>query len=282
MSEAGQHENVRLLTYAELEEVTGSVGNFKVKIRQKARQVDYDLCTGCGVCVEKCPRKVFDTEFEAGMGNRKAIYMPFPQAVPRIPVMDTESCIWFERQKCGACQKLCPTNAIRFDQEDEMIEVNVGNIILATGLEAVRLHEDSAVRLRATGQRLHEPGVRAAVQRGRPDQRQDRVARRQDEPKSVAIIHCVGSRDMKHNPYCSGVCCMASLKFGAPGHGEDRRPGVLVLHRHAHEPEGLRRVLSAAAGRRRAVRARQGLGSDRCGARTERDAARRSCSARTR
>ena len=78
MSEVGQHENVRLLTYAELEEVSGSVGNFKVKIRQKARKVDYDLCTGCGVCVEKCPRKVLDTEFEAGMGTRKAIYMPFP------------------------------------------------------------------------------------------------------------------------------------------------------------------------------------------------------------
>jgi heterodisulfide reductase subunit A len=133
MSEAGQHENVKLLTYAELEEVSGSVGNFKVKIRQKARHVDFDKCTGCGICVEKCPRKVLDTEFEAGMGNRKAIYMPFPQAVPRIPVIDTESCIWFERQKCRACEKLCPTDAIAFDQQDEMIEINVGNIIIATG-----------------------------------------------------------------------------------------------------------------------------------------------------
>jgi heterodisulfide reductase subunit A2 len=133
MSEAGQHENVKLLTYAELEEVTGSVGNFHVKIRQKARHVDYDKCTGCGICVEKCPRKVLDTEFEAGMGNRKAIYMPFPQAVPRIPVIDTESCIWFERQKCRACEKLCPTDAIAFDQQDEIIEIDVGNIIIATG-----------------------------------------------------------------------------------------------------------------------------------------------------
>ncbi len=108
MSEAGQHENVTLLTYSELEEVSGSVGNFKVKIRQKARKVDYDLCTGCGICVEKCPRKVLDTEFEAGMGNRKAIYMPFPQAVPRIPVLDTESCIWFERQQVPGLREALP------------------------------------------------------------------------------------------------------------------------------------------------------------------------------
>ena len=84
MSEVGQHENVTLLTYSELEEVSGSVGNFKVKIRKKARYVDYDKCTGCGICIEKCPRKVVDDVFEAGMGNRKAIYTPFPQAVPRV------------------------------------------------------------------------------------------------------------------------------------------------------------------------------------------------------
>jgi heterodisulfide reductase subunit A len=214
MSEAGQHENVKLLTYAELEEVTGSVGNFHVKIRQKARHVDFDKCTGCGICVEKCPRKVLDTEFEAGMGNRKAIYMPFPQAVPRIPVIDTESCIWFERQKCRACEKLCPTDAIAFDQQDEMIEINVGNIILATGwkpFDCKTIPQYGYGRLANVYTSLEFERLcnAAGPTNGKIVLRDGKT-----EPKSIAIIHCVGSRDTRHNPYCSGICCMASLKFG--------------------------------------------------------------------
>jgi heterodisulfide reductase subunit A len=214
MSDAGQHENVTMLTYSELEEVSGSVGNFKVKIRQKARKVDYDACTGCGVCVEKCPRKVLDLEFEAGMGTRKAIYMPFPQAVPRVPVLDTESCIWFERQRCGACRKLCPTDAINFDQEDEIIEVNVGNIIIATGwkpFDCTTIPQYGFGRLANVYTSLEFERLcnAAGPTNGKIVMRDGKT-----EPKSVAIIHCVGSRDTRHNEYCSGVCCMASLKLG--------------------------------------------------------------------
>lgn len=214
MSEAGQHENVTLLTYSELEEVTGSVGNFNVKIRKKARYVDYDKCTGCGICVEKCPRKVLDTEFEAGMGNRKAIYMPFPQAVPRIPVIDTESCIWFERQKCRACEKLCPTDAIDFDQQDELVDVNVGNIIIATGwkpFDCQTIPQYGWGRLANVYTSLEFERLcnAAGPTNGKIVLRDGKT-----EPKSIAIIHCVGSRDTRHNPYCSGICCMAALKFG--------------------------------------------------------------------
>ena len=180
MSEAGQHENVTLYTYAELEEVTGSVGSFKVKIRQKARKVDADLCTGCGICVEKCPRKLLDTEFEAGMGNRKAIYMPFPQAVPRIPVLDTESCIWFERQRCGACQKLCPTDAIKFDREGRADRVDRRQHHHRHGVEAIRLPQDPAVWIRPFGERVQQPGVRTFVQCGGAHEWQDHAPRRQD------------------------------------------------------------------------------------------------------
>ncbi|MCY2994169.1 MAG: CoB--CoM heterodisulfide reductase iron-sulfur subunit A family protein [Planctomycetota bacterium] len=214
MSETGQHEHVTLLTYSELEEVTGSVGNFKVKVRRRARRVDPDLCTGCGICVEKCPRKVPDLEFEAGMGVRKAIYMPFPQAVPRIPVMDTESCIWFERQKCRACERLCPTNAILFDQQDEILELNVGNIVIATGwkpFDANRIPQYGYGRLANVYTSLEfERLCNAAGPTNGKIVLRDGVS----EPKSVAIIHCVGSRDTRLNPYCSSVCCMASLKFG--------------------------------------------------------------------
>jgi heterodisulfide reductase subunit A len=214
MSEVGQHENVTLLTYSELEEVSGSVGNFKVKIRKKARYVDDEKCTGCGICVEKCPRKVIDHQFEAGLGYRKAIYTPFPQAVPRIPVIDTESCIWFSRGKCQACLKLCPTQAIDFDQQDELVEIEVGNIIIATGwklFDCKKLPQYGYGRLANvyTNMEFERLCNAAGPTNGKILLRDGKT-----EPQSVAIIHCVGSRDSRHNEGCSAVCCMAALKFG--------------------------------------------------------------------
>lgn len=214
MSEAAQHENIKLLTYSELEEVSGSVGAFKVKVRKKARMVDYDACTGCGICVEKCPRKTLDTEFEAGMGTRKAIYFPFPQAVPRVPVIDVDSCTWFEKQKCGACQKLCGPDAIRFDQVDETLELEVGSIIIATGwkpFDTKRVPQYGYGRLANvfTSLEFERMCNASGPTNGRIVMRDGKT-----EPKRVAIVHCVGSRDTRHNEYCSGVCCMAALKFG--------------------------------------------------------------------
>ena len=214
MSEVGQHENVTLLTYSELEEVSGSIGSFRVKIRKRARYVNEDVCTGCGVCAEKCPKKVTDHAFEAGLGQRKAIYTPFPQAVPRVPVIDADSCIWFQREKCRACEKLCPTGAIDFDQEDEIVEVEVGNIILATGwklFDCTQLPQYGYGRL---------PNVYTAMEFERmcnaagPTGGKIVLRDGKTEPEAVAIIHCVGSRDANHNSYCSNVCCMAALKFG--------------------------------------------------------------------
>ncbi len=184
MSEVGQHENVTMLTYSELEEVSGSVGNFKVKIRKKARYVDYDKCTGCGICIEKCPRKVIDDVFEAGMGYRKAIYTPFPQAVPRTPVIDTANCTWFTTRQVPGLLEGLPHRRRGLRPEGRDRRIGGGQHHHGHRLEAVRLQADSAVRLRAAGQRVHEPGVRAALQRRRPDQRQDRAPRRQDRAAS--------------------------------------------------------------------------------------------------
>jgi heterodisulfide reductase subunit A len=214
MSEVGQHEDVTLFTYSELEEVSGSVGNFKVKIRKKARYVDSVKCTGCGICVEKCPRKIIDNIFEVGMGYRKAIYTPFPQAVPRIPVIDTENCTWFARGKCQVCSKVCPTAAVDYDQKDEIVELDVGNIILATGwklFDCKRIPQYGYGRLANVYSNMEFERLcnAAGPTNGKIVLRDGKT-----EPQSVAIVHCVGSRDVNYNEHCSAVCCMAALKFG--------------------------------------------------------------------
>jgi len=213
MVSVGGHPNITLLSYSEVEHVDGYVGNFTVTIRKKARHVKEDLCTGCGICEEKCPRKVIDTVFEAGLGYRKAIYTPFPQAVPKFPVIDVENCTYYERGKCKACQIFCPTDAIDFDQQDEMLQVQVGNIILATGydlFDARRIPEYGYGRLANVFTSLEfERMSNAAGPTGGKIVLRDGVT----VPKSVGIVHCVGSRNHRYNPYCSVICCMSSLKF---------------------------------------------------------------------
>jgi heterodisulfide reductase subunit A len=214
MSEVGQQDNITLLTYSELEEVSGSIGNFRVRVRRKARCIKEADCTGCGLCIEKCPRKVVDEVFEAGMGYRRAVYTPFPQAVPKIPVIDKQSCIWFERGKCRACEKLCPTGAIDFEQQDEILEIDVGNIILATGwdlFDCRRIPQFGYGRLANVFTSLEfERMCNASGPTGGRIVLRDGVT----EPKTVCIVHCVGSRDLHYNNYCSGICCMLSLKLG--------------------------------------------------------------------
>ena len=282
MSEVGQHENVTLHTYAELEEVSGSVGNFKVKIRLKAKMVDAEKCTGCGICIEKCPKKVLDTVFEAGMGNRKAIYTPFPQAVPRIPVIDTENCTFFTKGKCQVCSKVCPTEAVDYTQKDEIIEIEVGNIIMATGwklFDCEKIPQYGYKRLPNvyTNMEFERLCNAAGPTNGKIVMRDGKT-----EPKSIAIIHCVGSRDTNFNEYCSGVCCMAALKFGHLVLEKTNAEVLFVLHRHAGADEGLRRVLSTPADRRDALHPRQGGRGEQRRPHRSRKTASSSCSSKTR
>src|SRR4030042_6551417 len=122
MASVRSHKNIELMTYSEVVEVSGYVGNFKVKIRRKPRYVDASKCTGCGTCQDKCPYKVAN-EFDVGVGTRKVIYTPFPQAVPNVPVIDREHCVYFLRGKCRACEKFCEPGAIDFQQQEETGEV---------------------------------------------------------------------------------------------------------------------------------------------------------------
>ena len=213
MVSAGNHKNITLLTWSEVEKVDGYVGNFTVTLRKRARFVDESLCTGCGVCQEKCPKKVIDEVFEAGLGYRKAIYRPFPQAVPNYPVIDKNNCIFFEKGTCKACEKFCPTGAIKFDQQDEILTIEVGNIILATGydlFDARKVSNYGYGRLANvfTSLEFERLSNAAGPTGGNIVLRDGKTV-----PKSVAIVHCVGSRDKNYNNYCSAICCMQSLKF---------------------------------------------------------------------
>jgi heterodisulfide reductase subunit A len=225
MVAAGMHPNITLLTYSEVTRVDGYVGNFTATVRQKARHVDTALCTGCGICQEKCPKRVVDDVFEAGLGYRKAIYSPFPQAVPRYPVIDVPNCTYYQKGTCKACEKFCPAGAIAFDQPDSERTLAVGAIILATGFDLFdprRIPQYGYGRLANVFTSLEfERMCNAAGPTGGEVVLRDG----RTPPRSVAIVHCVGSRDRNYNPYCSAICCMQSLKFA---HLVHERTGATV------------------------------------------------------
>jgi heterodisulfide reductase subunit A len=211
MVSAGTHPLIRLHAYSEIEEISGYVGNFHVKILHKPSYVNWELCTGCGVCQEKCPRRV-PSWFDGGLGRRKAIYTLFPQAVPNKPVIDRQNCIYFQKGRCRACEKFCEVGAIDFEQSPRIEEVQVGSIIVATGYD---VFDPTTIESYGYGRLPNvitsmefERMVSAAGPTGGKILLQDGR-----EPADVAIIHCVGSRDKNFHEYCSRVCCMASLKY---------------------------------------------------------------------
>ena len=212
MVDAASHPNIRLLTYSEVEKVEGFVGNFTVTIRKKARSVDESKCTGCGACWEKCPAKTA-SEFDCDLGTRKAIYVPFPQAVPNIPVIDRNICIKFQKDKCGSCQKRCPAGAIDYTQEDTVFTDSFGAIVAATGFKT---WDPTPYGNLGYGR---FPDVITSLQFERlfnaSGPTDGKLVRPSDHvpPKNVVFISCIGSRDDETgHSYCSKVCCMYNAK----------------------------------------------------------------------
>ena len=210
MSDAGSHPNIQLLTYSEVEEVSGYIGNFRVKIKKKARYVDENKCTGCGICQEKCPSKM-DSEFDFGLGKRKAIYTPFPQAVPNKPVIDKTHCIYFLKGKCRVCEKFCEAKAIDFEQPERFLEVEVGSIIVATGYDPFDPRRKPEFGYGKYPNVITGFELERLLSAAGPTQGSVQIDGK--VPKNVVFIQCVGSRDKTvGHEYCSRVCCMYTAK----------------------------------------------------------------------
>ncbi len=224
MVDVGQHQNIDLMTYSEVKSITGVPGNYIVKIHKKARHVNLSTCIGCGTCAEKCPVKV-PSEFDAMTTTRKAIYIPFPQAVPNKYMIDAENCTYMKAKKCGVCAKVCPVpDCINYEEKDEEIEITVGNIIVATGYKPFDAKRDIRFGYGKFNNVITSLELERLVNASGPtggnivlktkDKKGNMIFQADGEvPQSIAIIHCVGSRDENYNKYCSKVCCMYSLKL---------------------------------------------------------------------
>ncbi len=211
--EVARSKSIELLVCSEVTDVKGYVGNFTATIKRQPAYVDHDRCTGCGDCVEACVlKKGVPSEFEEGVTNRRAIYIPFPQAVPLKAVVDKESCLLLSKGKCKkACVEACKAGAINFDRREEAIEKEVGSIVIATGYDlfdprllpqyGYGLYENVITNLQF--ERLASP---SGPTRGEILLKDGTV------PKGIAFLHCIGSRDENANLYCSRICCMASMK----------------------------------------------------------------------
>ena len=211
MEKVASSEYINLITHSELTELSGYLGNFHVTVKKKARYVDENKCDGCGACWEKCPVEV-DSEFDRRLSKRKAIFRPFPEAVPNVPVIDRENCLHFTNGDCRICQEACPKDAIDYEQEDEDVEIEVGAVIVSTGYDTF---DPSSITQYGYGKFdnvVTSPEFERMVNSNGPTGG-NITLKDGSTPQSVAIIHCVGSRDENYHEYCSRVCCMYSLKY---------------------------------------------------------------------
>ena len=210
--EAGSNKNIHIIANAEVQSVEGEAGNFRIKVLKHARYVDESRCTGCGVCMSKCPVRIAD-EYNMGLSKTKCIRIPFPQAVPAVPIISKEHCIYLQKGKCRICEKFCEEKVIDYEQKDAVLEIDVGSIILAVG------SKEFDAKLKDEYSYGTSPNVVTSIEFERllsaSGPTQGHVIRPSDqkEPERVAFLQCVGSRDIQVcEPFCSAICCMQAAK----------------------------------------------------------------------
>ena len=216
MVDVAQNEKIRIFSYSEVTEVKGFVGNFDVKIKKKARYVKEELCTGCGACTEKCPMKKVPNDFNLNMDTKRAIYIPFAQAVPKVATIDPDYCNMLKNGKCGVCSKVCTAGAIDYTQKDEYIEEKYGAIVVATGFNPISMdkfdefayNQSKDVITSLEFERLTNAAGPTAGKLLRPSDGK--------HPEKIVFVQCVGSRcdacNEKGKEYCSKICCMYTAK----------------------------------------------------------------------
>ncbi|MGB9853303.1 MAG: 4Fe-4S binding protein [Candidatus Bathyarchaeales archaeon] len=211
MTEVARHPKIKVLTYAEVESVSGYMGNYEVTILKKARYVDEDRCSGCGVCVTKCPVKVPD-EFNVGLGMRKAIYIQFPQAVPLICTIDKENCLYFSKGVCRICEKVCEAKAVNFEQKPQRIKVKVGGIVIAIGAELFDASKVSEFAFGKSKNIITNLQFERLTSASGPTGGEIVCPQTNKRARSIVFIQCVGSRDKRFNEYCCRIGCTNTLK----------------------------------------------------------------------
>ena len=216
MVDAGHNERIRIFSYSEVCEVHGFVGNFSVKIKKRARYVDETKCTGCGLCTEKCPQKGIPNEFNLGMDTRRAIYIPFAQAVPKVATIDPMHCNMLKNGKCGVCAKLCSVGAIDYKQQDEFIEERYGAIVAATGFNPIPMDKFDEFAYSQSKDVVTSLELERLMNAAGPTG--GTLLRPSDgkHPHTIVFVQCVGSRCSadagKGKEYCSKICCMYTAK----------------------------------------------------------------------
>ena len=215
MVDCAQNEKIGIYSYSEVEAVKGFVGNFHVTIRKKARFVKEDVCTGCGLCTEKCPQKKVPNDFNLGLDKRRAIYIPFAQAVPKVATIDPDYCNMLKNGKCGVCAKVCTAGAIDYTQKDELIEREYGAIVVATGFDPIKLDKFDEFAYSKSPDVVSSLEFERLMNAAGPTG--GTLLRPSDgaHPKTIVFVQCVGSRcdgGEKGKPYCSKICCMYTAK----------------------------------------------------------------------
>ena len=215
MVDCSQNDKIGIYAYSEVESVKGFVGNFHVTIRKKARFVDETKCTGCGLCTEKCPMKRVPNEFNLGMDNRHAIYIPFAQAVPKVATIDATQCLMMKNGKCGLCSRVCTAGAINYKQEDQLIEKEYGAIVVATGYNPIDLSKFDEFAYNQSPDVVSSLEFERLMNAAGPTN--GTLLRPSDKthPKTIVFVQCVGSRcdgGTKGKSYCSKICCMYTAK----------------------------------------------------------------------